>query len=281
MIKSILVIADCAAGNLTALAKAKELATPFNANLLIVRFISTTPGATDVAAEIETAEQALVTDLSTVFPDKKPQHEVVVTPDIATWTKQSCQQNRFDLVIKTGHRSERSFYTPTDWHLIRQLACPVLIASDTKWRAKPVVLATIDLEDDSSSQQGLNAKVISRAAEMAAAKNAKLAVSYSLPIPQALLELDIIEEESYARKHADRLQDKMQEFLDAAGIVGADVHIKSGPAEKALPSLANKIKADLVVVGSVGRQGLKGVLLGNTAEKVLHHLRTDILVVKP
>ncbi|MDT8428589.1 MAG: universal stress protein [Pseudomonadales bacterium] len=280
MIKSILVIADCAAGNLTALAKAKELANPFNANILVVRFINTTPGA-DVADTMKAAEQALITDLAMVFTDNKPQHEVVVTPDITAWTKQSCQQNGFDLVIKTGHRSERSFYTPTDWHLIRQLPCPVLIASDSKWRAKPVVLATVDLEDKSAPQQSLNNKAVTQAAEMAIARNAKLAVAYSLPIPKALLELDIIEKESYARKHEQKLQKKMQEFLDAVEVMNAEIFIKSGPAEKSLPSLANKIKADLVVVGSVGRQGLKGALLGNTAEKILHHLRTDILVVKP
>jgi universal stress protein E len=34
-------------------------------------------------------------------------------------------------------------------------------------------------------------------------------------------------------------------------------------------------------MGTVGRQGIKAKLLGNTAESVLHHLKTDVLALKP
>lgn len=44
--------------------------------------------------------------------------------------------------------------------------------------------------------------------------------------------------------------------------------------------IAGGIKADLVVVGTVGRQRLKGLLLGNTAEKLLGAVKANVLVVK-
>ena len=38
---------------------------------------------------------------------------------------------------------------------------------------------------------------------------------------------------------------------------------------------------DLVVMGSVGRSGLSGMLIGNTAERILRKLPCSVLVVKP
>jgi universal stress protein E len=34
-------------------------------------------------------------------------------------------------------------------------------------------------------------------------------------------------------------------------------------------------------MGTVGRQGVKARILGNTAENVLRHLKTDVLALKP
>jgi universal stress protein E len=41
------------------------------------------------------------------------------------------------------------------------------------------------------------------------------------------------------------------------------------------------MKADLIAMGTVGRSGIQGVLLGNTAEKVLATCDASILTVKP
>jgi universal stress protein E len=38
---------------------------------------------------------------------------------------------------------------------------------------------------------------------------------------------------------------------------------------------------DLVVMGTVARAGIAGMLIGNTAERVLRKLRCSVLIVKP
>ena len=60
-----------------------------------------------------------------------------------------------------------------------------------------------------------------------------------------------------------------------------NIHIKAGSATKVIPSLASKHAAGLVIIGSIGRKGLKAKLMGNTAEGVLALLKTDILVMQP
>ncbi len=42
---------------------------------------------------------------------------------------------------------------------------------------------------------------------------------------------------------------------------------------------AKNINADIVVIGSVGRSGISGALIGNTAEKILDEVTADVLVV--
>ena len=45
--------------------------------------------------------------------------------------------------------------------------------------------------------------------------------------------------------------------------------------------MAREIGSSIVVMGALSRSGLKCLVLGNTAERLLDHLRCDVLVVKP
>jgi universal stress protein E len=73
----------------------------------------------------------------------------------------------------------------------------------------------------------------------------------------------------------------IQGMLGDHNIPVENIHIKAGSAAKVIPSLASKHAAGLVVIGSIGRKGLKAKLMGNTAEGVLALLKTDILVMQP
>lgn len=59
----------------------------------------------------------------------------------------------------------------------------------------------------------------------------------------------------------------------------AQAHVLRGKASEAIPGLANKINADLVIVGNIGRRGLSGLTVGNTSEKILTDIRADVLVL--
>ena len=43
--------------------------------------------------------------------------------------------------------------------------------------------------------------------------------------------------------------------------------------------VAKEIDADIVVIGNVGRRGLSGITIGNTSEKILTDVRSDVLVL--
>jgi universal stress protein E len=50
---------------------------------------------------------------------------------------------------------------------------------------------------------------------------------------------------------------------------------------KTIVSEAAELKAQLVVMGTVGRRGVRAQVLGNTAEEALQLLKTDTLTLKP
>lgn len=52
-----------------------------------------------------------------------------------------------------------------------------------------------------------------------------------------------------------------------------------GPAKHIILDQANKMKSDLIVVGSHGRSGVR-LLLGSTANAVLHGAKCDVLAVR-
>jgi nucleotide-binding universal stress UspA family protein len=66
----------------------------------------------------------------------------------------------------------------------------------------------------------------------------------------------------------------------AAEGVGATSHLCEAPAASAIVDLAEKIEADLIVMGTRGRTGLKHVLLGSVAERTLREAHCSVLTVK-
>jgi universal stress protein E len=58
-------------------------------------------------------------------------------------------------------------------------------------------------------------------------------------------------------------------------------HLRHGPAEQVVPELVSEYQIDLLVMGTVARSGLDGVLIGNTAERVLDDVRCSVMAVQP
>ncbi len=59
------------------------------------------------------------------------------------------------------------------------------------------------------------------------------------------------------------------------------IHVESGLAEEVIWSATVAHRADLLTLGMVGRTGWKGLLVGNTAERVLPEVACAVLSVRP
>lgn len=68
-------------------------------------------------------------------------------------------------------------------------------------------------------------------------------------------------------------------MVEKVGIDKSSITIDFGRAIDVVASRATEIGADLIVIGSHGRHGIK-LLLGSTANGVLHHAECDVLAVR-
>jgi nucleotide-binding universal stress UspA family protein len=74
--------------------------------------------------------------------------------------------------------------------------------------------------------------------------------------------------------------DPGETFARLADEYGAKAVVAKGDPAEVIIAQAEKVGADLIVVGSVGMRGAKRFLLGSVPNKVSHHSPTDLLIVK-
>ena len=59
------------------------------------------------------------------------------------------------------------------------------------------------------------------------------------------------------------------------------VHLVKGFARDMIPKTAKEQDIDLIIMGTVGRTGIPGFIMGNTAETVLNRINCSVLAIKP
>jgi universal stress protein A len=79
---------------------------------------------------------------------------------------------------------------------------------------------------------------------------------------------------------SDRLELLTTEWRSVTGLPVTS-EIRLGRAYDEIVTTARKIKADLIVIPTHGYTGLKHVLIGSTAEKVVRHAPCPVLVIRP
>ncbi|WP_394132355.1 universal stress protein [Shewanella maritima] len=284
MAKSILVITDAHDTEHCSITKAHDIAAPLGDDIDVIRFIKSNEAASLDDARLEQESQALETYVQDLFQDYQHKGsnktQVVVSDDVAQWVIDYCQDKDFDLVVKAGHRSETLFHTPCDWELIRSLQIPVLIANQQRWKQEHAVLAALDPNAKDEEHRQLNTEILEWTKKWANTFNCEIHLVYCLPVSNILKELDIIDVKEYARTHRSEGERQLAELINGYDLPNVHMHVTAGSPARTIPHCANELKAELVIMGSTGRRGLKGVLLGNVAEKVMHHLRTDSLIVE-
>lgn len=77
----------------------------------------------------------------------------------------------------------------------------------------------------------------------------------------------------------DQAKEVIAGLAEKAGIPGGRVYLQQGNPANEIRSKAEEIQADLIVIGTHGRHGL-GLLLGSTANGVLHGVQCDVLTVR-
>jgi nucleotide-binding universal stress UspA family protein len=87
--------------------------------------------------------------------------------------------------------------------------------------------------------------------------------------------------EGIAREAAEELKRIVPDPDDRKGIGKITQHVARGNPASEILRVAEKLGAELIVVGSHGRGGLSGLLIGSVAEKIVRHAHCPVVCVKP
>jgi len=145
----------------------------------------------------------------------------------------------------------------SDWRLLRDTCCPLLLVKSYARRPINKVLVAIKHKPDAEIYQAANDRLLDTGRAMADSVGAELHV------------LTAYQGEDYP----DR-----QKLADRCGLPRNRVRAAMGSPEAVIASVAAELPADLVVIARVGKPGA-GEMLGHTAQKVIDGLYCNILVL--
>ncbi|MDI3380873.1 universal stress protein [Xenophilus aerolatus] len=134
----------------------------------------------------------------------------------------------------------------------------------------------------------LSRKAVTHALTLAAEQGAELVVLNVMPrYPTSYLEgAMVFEAEDVARvekqwaEQARTLVNRVAKQAQARGIRARAVVVKSDLVAESIVAAATKHQADLIVMASHGRKGLKRVLMGSETLNVLTHSEVPVLVLR-
>jgi universal stress protein E len=195
------------------------------------------------------------------------------------------QQHGNDLVI-VGTRdagfASRLLYGSTGIRLLRYCPCPVWVTKPGgDWEDLEILVAT---DFSEISQRAVEIGV--RAARM---MGARLRVVHALAhfIDRRMKHTGLRDEEirTYYKTLRREAEQKLHEQLAQTDFrtvqAGVIAEVKEGPADMVILDTIEDHHIDLVIMGTIARRGLAGMLIGNTAETLLPQLPCAILAIKP
>lgn len=213
-------------------------------------------------------------------------------------------RNGHDLVVKCPESPDwlDRLFSGDNMHLLRKCPCPVWMVKPETEESYQRVLAAVDVDDnyppaELETRQALNDLVMEIAGALAVSEFAELHVVHAweangesamrhgafMSQPEDKVNAYV---EQVRRHHAGRLDELMR---DAGAKLGSDamdylkpqLHLLKGSARKQIPALANRLQVDCIVMGTVARTGIRGFIMGNTAETILEQIDCSVLAIKP
>ncbi len=236
---------------------------------------------TPLARLCEVARKHDVAAECSVAWDYRP-HEAIVRRALAI---------RADLIIAECHKGARTrpwLMHLTDWELLRASPMPVLLIKSGKPYRRPRILAAVDPSHSHAKPLGLDEHIVSTAGELGKGLRGTLHIMHaSFPsvvgvnaqqaakkasTSWSMLSLEELEQQE---------RDMFEEFRASTGVPRTRAHFVSGNPATEIPRFAKKLRADIVAMGALSRSGLERIFIGNTAERILGAVASDVLVMKP
>ncbi|WP_196137952.1 universal stress protein UspE [Aliikangiella sp. G2MR2-5] len=199
---------------------------------------------------------------------------------------EACDELKPDLVVKRISESANSvnpFTMPMDWQLLRYCPAPLLLVKSAEWNMNAPTLAAIDAASENPKEQAFNRDIINFAKLIGRLTNAPThaVTTHISPMIDNAITIPGFDPNQLKEEVNALNRKKLAELVSDMGIQPQNQHVIEGLAENRIPELSKQINSQIVVMGTISRDGIKGAFMGNTAERVLTHLQCEVLALKP
>ncbi len=153
----------------------------------------------------------------------------------------------------------RFFFTDSKWELLKGSDCPVALIRSIDKPKREVILAAVNFQATRDVQKELNNKILEEARRFTDAYGA---------------DLHIVNGYMDSLHYPDR-----GKLVHETGVIKEKIHVEPGYTDEVVDQVAREIGADVVIMGTLGQNGMLSSRRGNTAERLISALDTDVTVI--
>jgi nucleotide-binding universal stress UspA family protein len=201
-------------------------------------------------------------------------------------------RDKYDLVMITaegGSGLKDMLFGGTTMHLMRKCPCPVWVMNAAQPKHYSHILAAVDPKPYDQERSELNIKIMDLATSLAQREQSELIVAHTWTVPyerhiqSGRVKIPKTTYDECVENVKDERRHSLNALLGRYDLekLNSRVYLLKGEAQKLIPELAMAAEVELIVMGTVCRTGLAGILIGNTAEKILRQVDCSVLTVKP
>jgi len=193
-----------------------------------------------------------------------------------------------DLIVAHAHAGQHrlpSLLRLTDWELLRLSPIPVLLVKSARPYRRSAVLAAVDPAHAFAKPLQLDRQILSLGRVVSDALRGSLHAVHAyarVPIsnmPEAGITPALIKRMERNTERAAKLN--FDRVLKTSRITAARRYLIARDPASAIAQAVRRSRSAILVMGAVSRSGLRRLLIGNTAERILDDVHCDVLVVKP
>lgn len=211
----------------------------------------------------------------------------VLQGDEATAMVQEASRWRADLVLRS-HNLDRTMphpAGPVDSQILRRCPVPVWLVTKRQADGERVIVAAVDPEPTDPVRHQLALQVVRAAVTLAAESGATLHVVHAWTayghqvLASRASRKDLLAYYAACHEQAERRFAALRR--EAALPDAVHCHLIEGDPHRLLMQKVPQWRTSLLVLGTVGRTGLAGLVIGNTAERILREVTCSVLALKP
>ena len=196
------------------------------------------------------------------------------------------REQPFDLILKGTHHQnvvQRTFFSSTDWDLMRCSPLPVLLVKDTPWPDSGLrMTACVDPVEQGDAPRNLDKAILLQARVWQEALGTDLEVLNVYDPTPFIVYMDppVPDTTPITEALAEQHQEALDKLLDDSGLGRNLGRLEAGTPTSSIPELVQQSGSHVVILGAQTREGIDRWLIGHTAEKILDRIRCDVLVIK-